>query len=279
MSAELYTEFVGRLTSFVYAPQTKTTKGMLTVYFKASNSSKKNVRMQIPGPNDQKCVAPFGVTSYEGNENTTRKSLSLSLKEPALISFFDEWDKHNVDMALQNPSWFKKKMTKEMISTIYQPMVARDDSSKGYPPRLRTKIDTEGKRKLNVIVMNDDESVNWRKGDISDIVKFSEVMVILEASSLWFQSKMFGMTLLVTDVIIFPKFERIEFPFNVGSNKIPVKQSEMSEMSEVSAESKVSEKFELNSNSLLFQNKGHVSLVGVTEDDEAFHQHKKVRTN
>lgn len=224
MSARTYTDYVGRLGEIVHKPQNKNSKGGVVVYFTPNKDTKSNMRIRLQvDENDIKCKSPFGVSSFD-DANSSRKTLELSLENEKLVRFFQDFDEKNVDFAFQNASqWFKQKdLTRDQIKNMYYPLVQFDTSGKGYAPKLHTKLNIDGRNKVNVKCFFEEKGVGkYRSGSVNDIEKFSELMIIVEASSIWFQSKQFGMSLLVTDVVVFPKEDRKDFDF-VWSKEPPV---------------------------------------------------------
>ena len=217
MSAKPYTDYAGRLGEIVFKPQTKNSKGGVVAYCLPNKEATSNMRMRLQiDQNDVKCKAPFGVSCFD-DTNASRKTLELSIENSKLVELFRDFDEKNVDFAMQNASqWFKQKdLTRDQVKNMYYPMIQLDQSGKGYAPKLHTKLNTDGRNKVNVLRYFEDASGKGKycKGSIDDIVKFSDLMVNVEASSMWFQSKQFGMSLLVTDVVVFPKEDRKEFDF------------------------------------------------------------------
>lgn len=210
----LYKDLVGKLHEISYKPQKKTKNGGLVVYFKRSATSDDNVRFQLQLMDGQRCSPPFGVSSYENSENQSRMTLDLSIEDEKLVEFAKEFDEHNIKTAIEHKEWFKKDYTEDQIRNMYYPLLIFDETGKGYSPRLHTKINCDGENKANVLIYQFiDGKEQYIPGQVSDIVKYTECMVICEAVGMWFQNKQFGMTLVTTDVIIFPKKKRPEFGF------------------------------------------------------------------
>ena len=227
MSTKPFTEYVGRLHEIVYKPQTKTGKGGVVVYFSPHKDATSNMRIQLQrDENSPRCKSPFGVSSFDDSANASRKTLELSINDDDLVKFFTEFDEKTVDVAFKNAAhWFKQKdLTRDQLKNMYYPTISFDSSGKGYAPKLHTKLNTDGRNKVNVLLYSEDSTgkPQYANGKVEDIEKFSELMVIVEASSIWFQSKQFGMSLLVTDVVVFPKVDRPAFPF-IWSKAAPTK--------------------------------------------------------
>jgi len=223
-SPTIFHDYVGKLGDIVYKAQGKTQKGGVVVYFRPNKSTESNMRIQLQTADEPRCKTPFATSAYDDDGTATRKNLELSLENESLVKFFQEFDEQNIQAAIDHKDWFKKTFTEAQIRNMYYPLLTYDITGKGYSPRLHTKVNTEGKNKVNVLLYTEENGCpEYRPGNESDIQRYSECMVICEASGLWFQSKQFGMSLVCTDVIIFPKAERSEFEFLWGSAPAPTK--------------------------------------------------------
>jgi hypothetical protein len=195
------------------------------------------MRFQLQTEEGIKCKAPFGVSCFDDSKGA-RKSIELSLEDDELVKFFQTFDEHVINSAVANASqWFPKHkdLTRDQIKNMYYPMLQFDTNDKGYPPRLHTKINTDGKNHVNVLIYSEvNGAPQYRKGIVDDIVKYSELIVIVEAGTMWFQSKQFGITLLATDVMVFPKTERKEFDF-IWNKQVPVKVDNLTPKTETSS--------------------------------------------
>ena len=209
MNPVMYSDYVGRLSDITYRPQINNAKGGVVVYMRPNANTNTNMRFQLQHEDGIKCRAPFGVSSFDGNESSARKSLELRIDDEKLASFFNSFDEHNINAAIANRHWFKKSnLTDEQIRSMYYPMIT-DESEKGYAPRLHAKVNTMGPNTLNVLVYTETNGVpQYEVGTMDSITRNIECMVILEATGLWFQNKQFGMTLLATDLLLFPAVRR-----------------------------------------------------------------------
>jgi hypothetical protein len=223
-SPTLFSNYVGKLDEIVYKLQSKTPKGGTVVYFSPNKNTTSNMLMQLQTPEEPKCKTPFGASVFEDDGTATRKNLELSLEYEPLVQFFKEFDEHNIQVALKHPEWFKKTLDEAQIRNMYYPLLTFDTSDNGYPPRLHTKVNTHGQNIVNVLLYTDENGFpEYRPGSVADIQKYDECMIICEASSLWFQSKQFGMSLVTTDIIIFQRTQRKEFGFIWDSGPVPTK--------------------------------------------------------
>lgn len=173
------------------------------------NGSK--IFLQIP-----KAKAPFGVNSMTTENDEVRKSLDISFSglenKPGLQKFYDwvrELDERNQTMAVANSEkWLKKKMSLEVVSELYKPLV--NDKSEGkYPATMRFKLHTDSNGDYTGKVFAPDRTPMT----IDDITKGSEVSLLVEAQPMWFVNKQFGLTFKVVQVKLYKKASHDEYMF------------------------------------------------------------------
>jgi len=223
-----YTEV--KLPEIHYKSMTKTRKGSNVVYIRARQGHESNLRIQLATPDEAKCRLPFGISQYD-EDSGARPSVEISLENPELVKFFQALDEQNLNTAIANKDkWFKGAISEEKIRMMYYPLLTFDPQGK-YPPRLHTKANIEaGDRQLRVVNVRENKTgpPTLSPGTHADVVKYADSMPIVEVQSLWFQKVQFGMTILVTDLAIFPKQPRKEAidDFGWGSGPKPVVESE-----------------------------------------------------
>jgi hypothetical protein len=116
---------------------------------------------------------------------------------------------------------FKKEMKQSTVEALYRTLLAQPNNP-SYSPLLRVKVNDGGKQATQVKVVVDEgdaargRPLRWRKGTLADIAPQSEVIPIVEAVGLWFVSKGCGMTLVATDLLVFPAAARGGFDFALG---------------------------------------------------------------
>lgn len=166
--------------------------------------------MQIP-----KASIPFGVNSLTTEKGEERKSLDISFRgmenNKALQEFF-EWvkdlDERNKNMAVQNSEvWLKKKMSYEVVSELYKPLV--NDKSDKYPATMRFKVPTNQMGEFTGDVFAPDRT----KMTLDDVTKGSEVSLIVEIQPMWFVNKQFGITFRIAQMKLFKKQSLTEYAF------------------------------------------------------------------
>jgi hypothetical protein len=223
------TEYYAKMdpTTLHYKKITKSKKGSNVVYIARSVNQDHNAKVQLNLPDDPKLTCPFGLCTYD-EESGGRLTLDISLEQVELVNWGKALDKNNVDVAIANKDeWFKPGTTEDQVRNMYYPCLQFDQSTKGYAPKLHCKANTQpGNRQLRVLNMNVDGKT-WTPGEIDDLkTKFVKVIAIIEIGNVWFQKLQFGMTLLVTDVIIFSEENRQEFDFVWGGASVPMKAGE-----------------------------------------------------
>jgi len=144
-------------------------------------------------------TAPFGPSSFDKDPKAKRQNLDLVLADPAVceqVAALDTWalgyiTKHSERL-------LKKTMTEEQVKSAYHSCV-REPKEPRFPPMLKCKVDSEGKRQL---CLWDEEGkatqapLNWRE---------VELKVIVRVSHLWIMGAAFGLVLQITDAQVFPK--------------------------------------------------------------------------
>lgn len=174
-----------------------------------SNDYNHRLRFQMsPDCHTDLQTALYGVsTPMPGQLEDRRRTLELSVDNPELLTFLTELDNKNIDVATSNSeSWFKKSMDRHTVENMYH-SVLRMPSSADYKPTVRTKVKIAERTNTNVwVVMSgeDKEELQYARGTSADITKGCRCMVIVETSGLWFASKQFGMSLVVTDIMVWP---------------------------------------------------------------------------
>lgn len=169
------------------------------------------VVMQVP-----KASIPFGVNTMTTENNEVRKSLDISFKglenNLKLQDFYDfvrGLDERNQEMAVKNsPEWLKKKMSAEVVSELYKPLV--NDKSEGkYPATMRFKLPTDNDGNFTGKVF----SPTREPMTLDDVTKGSEVSLIVEIQPMWFVNKQFGMTFKVAQIKLYKKASMDEYAF------------------------------------------------------------------
>ena len=89
------------------------------------------------------CTTPFGPSNFDRDPLVTRQNLELRIP-PELEAYFDAVDKWMLEYLLANSErTFKKQLTASQVQDAYNPTLKRQGD---YPPLLRTKNDSAGRR-------------------------------------------------------------------------------------------------------------------------------------
>lgn len=158
-------------------------------------------RYELP----ERVTIPFGLE--DGVEAKSRKKIEVSFgRESPIVAVAAKIDEFMVDWVLANcEKLFKKKMTREAISTLYRPLVTMPEAATKRP-LMRVKVNATGKYKTKVFVITGPNK--YRLGDLEDLQSGAEIVPIVEISGVWFVSKGFGVTLVASSVAVYPSARR-----------------------------------------------------------------------
>ena len=156
-------------------------------------------RFQI-GTKEDPLRAPFGVSEPVGGGQAKRKTMDLELNGD-LAAQLQAIDDVVVAEAIKRPNdFFGKKMDEDAVRAMFQPIVT---TKEGYKPTVRTKVKMESDKSPTVVRVITGET-KFRRGTAEDVTKGSKVMAIVKLDSVWFASKMFGVSLSVDELIVWP---------------------------------------------------------------------------
>lgn len=176
--------------------------GGKTVYANYDNSP---LRIQLP-----KMKLPFGVSKYQNPDKPEEIKYSLELSfsntpPEVLQQFLDLEDKIISFAEEKSKELFKKQQSKELLREFYKSFIKFTENENGerddkYPPRLKTKIYTDGKSFL--VDAYDSEKVNGsypklsvNEEDVDDVIqKGCECEAIVECTGIWVVNKSFGIS-------------------------------------------------------------------------------------
>ena len=202
---------------WVFQEPRKNPKNGLNVYIQESKNSRATPRFEL-----ERCRVPFGVQN--GMEETSRKNVELAVGNPRLLDWCRAVHAVIVDYATTNSLiLFKKQMSRELVSETCRSLISTP-SKETYEPLLRVKINDKGHHKTNVyVIVTVNGEQQFRDGDLTDIREGSEIIPIVEVGGIWVVSKGCGLTLVATDIVVFPQATRGKFDFNPASfgGKLP----------------------------------------------------------
>lgn len=218
MKAAVYTEVNTK--GWFYKDPSKGGKGNMSIYIDESTSSKRSPKFQL----GEKMRAPFGVrmTDYEGRSDGPRKNLELAVEDAALIKFMDSIDHQTIAHAAKHSKeLFRKELTEEQLATLYRRTAQPDDTGR-FAPLMRLKVTMPGQKQPTRIwryTKNPLGSPEYVPGEVEDLKKGCHVTPVVELSSIWFASNMFGVTINATDLLVYPNpnaADEAAFPFTVS---------------------------------------------------------------
>tara|TARA_X000000950_G_C13665848_1_gene557857 strand:- start:16 stop:780 length:765 start_codon:yes stop_codon:yes gene_type:complete len=191
--------------------------GAKIVYIKNDDSE---VNIQCP-----QMGVPFGINKYDdGSRVKYTLEMSFRGKEEntrieKLHDFLNEVDQHVLNYAAKNSvSWFKKKMSKEVLKELITPSVKYSkDKETGeltdkYPPTFKVKVPWyEGRFTKPAFNINSLEQFDSDWGEI--LTKGTNVQAIVSHGGIWFAGGKFGSLWQIQQVKIQPSDRLVKYAF------------------------------------------------------------------
>ena len=209
MSQPLHTFNDVQLDAIEYKAPVKNAKGGTVVYMSTvpgSSDPKDKLKFQL-SENDKSTlpVAVWGLSTPMAGTESNRRTLDVTVDDPALLKFLREFDEKNITTAVENcEKWFKKSMDRSTIENMYVP-VLKNPYKEGASYTTRVKVTIGDKYATNVLVAaGTGNQLEYHAGDQHDLTKNSKMMIRVECSGLWFMSKQFGCSLNATDILVWP---------------------------------------------------------------------------
>ena len=152
--------------------------------------------------------APFGVSEYVADEqNGPKYSLDVSFQDnDGFKEMIESMDRMLIEQAVSHSTtWFGKKMSHEIISELYRPLVKPSKQPEKYSSTMKFKIQPT---RIKI----------WSKVDNSpltmdDITKGSMVKAIFSISPVWFVNKQFGVSCTIEQLLLAPNETGSTFVF------------------------------------------------------------------
>jgi hypothetical protein len=186
------------------------------------------------------CKAPFGVSipyeihqsikagkekKFDEDTEYARRSFLLQINDPKLLEFLQKLDEFIIETAIKNKDvWFAdaknpKKITSEetIRNDKYNPILTPPPPDHPeYTPQMRAKIDVHGYNAVQVQSLTRDDHGNWMSEQVTwkDITPHIDVIAICTINSIYFSQGKFGVTILVTKLLIFPE-KQVSTEFNL----------------------------------------------------------------
>ena len=163
---------------------------------------------------------PFGIQEPKSDEeekyvnvNTTRRNLTLNVSDPNVANWLSALDEHFISWVTENSaSVFNRVIKRSTVEDVIY-YRALKPAKKEYSPTFKVKINTEGQYRTEVYV-NEAGTTTIFPGTYDEVTRQSEVMVTVEASSLWANTNQIGITFNVRKLLVFK-------PAQVAGNPFP----------------------------------------------------------
>ena len=204
------------ITTWFYKEPRKNNSGGFQAWIDQSPSIKRSPQFQL-----DECTAKFGLADpQEGQENSLRRNLELSVSNEEMQKFISKIDEQNITVATRDSKkFFKKDYDRSQVEMLYRKLLQTHEK---YDPLLRVKVTIGGRNKTNIYCVTGKDAATgediFEDADYTCINKFSKVHAIIQPSNMWYVSRGFGMSLLCTDLMVYPNVEKKKTNF-VGKFK------------------------------------------------------------
>ena len=151
----------------------------------------------------------FGVDYSNPQDPTSGKQVKLDLS-PGAKTFLKGIEQATLNAAEQHSvSWFKKKLTKDKITSLYTPIVKEDESE--YPDRIVLKVFEKGTQNISselwtkvfVIKKRGDAYTREVEGTLADVTPNSWLVPVVKVKSgVYFMNGKFGTSLVATALVV-----------------------------------------------------------------------------
>ena len=172
-----------------------------------SSDWKDRIRFQM-SENDKENLqtAIWGLSTPLAGQDTSRRTLELSIESPDLLKFLEDLDQKNLATAVsQSPEWFRKTLDADQIKQMYVHLI-KEPTKADQKPTVRVKVKC-GEYPTNIYVVQDidaDGNLSYVKGTPDDLTRNVKCLVMVETVGLWFMSRQFGMSLTATEILVWP---------------------------------------------------------------------------
>lgn len=195
--------------SLVYkAPTSNKNGGKVVNVFTNETSTEWKDRLRFQMCEDEKTNLQHAVWNLNvpvQGQDAQRRSFELSIESPQLEKFLTSLDERNVEVATQSsPDWFKKELDKESIRQMYVNLV-RPPAKPDMKSSIKVKVKCgDNPTRVFLATEEQDGEFSYSSGSHDDLLRNSKCMVIVETVGLWFMSRQFGMSLVATDILVWP---------------------------------------------------------------------------
>jgi len=207
MPARNTTNFDARKLTFTEAKPNKKGGNYATMAYENEDG---RVTFQLGAMPNELLHTPFGVDDSNPQDPTSGKQVKLNLSPPAK-TFLKRLEQATLDAAEQHSvSWFKKKLTKDKIASLYNPIVKEDESGE-YPDRIVLKVFDKGTQNISselwtkvfVIKKKGDGYTREVEGTLADVTPNSWLIPVVKVKSgVYFMNGKFGTSLVATALVV-----------------------------------------------------------------------------
>lgn len=240
-------EFVRAIANYDVASPKDNTKGGLSAFINAKAGSMTPVVFQTSDVESQvRCIAPFGISKPKpGMGENGKLNLEVTLANPVLEQYVSSLDAFVLEKASSNAGkWFptSKNLTPEYIKMMYKPCLGGGNYPKGadklpipgstpYSHTFRVKVVTQGRNPTKIFTATRTPQggysmAEFAGGNIYDsIPKYSQVVLVVSVSGVWFMSKEFGVGFNALQILVFPPESGRNVGFDFGGAPVQMVQS------------------------------------------------------
>lgn len=173
---------------------------------RGSTEWKDRIRFQMSENETQNLqTAVWGLGTPLPGQDTSRRTLELSIESPDLLDFLERLDENNVKKAVDNsPVWFKKSVEESAVRQMYVKMV-KEPMKPGMSATVRVKVKC-GDYPTKIYIVHDEGNgkLTYTRGTVEDLARNVKCLVMADTVGLWFMSRQFGMSLTATEILVWP---------------------------------------------------------------------------
>lgn len=194
-----------------------------------SSEWKDRIRFQMSETESQNLqTAVWGLSTPLAGQDTSRRTLELTIESDDLLNFLTKLDEKNVKIAHDKTvSWFKKEMEESTIRNMYVHLVKPPSKPEG-KSTIRVKVKC-GEYPTNIYVVTGETpegKIFFDKGSPDDLTKGVKCMVMVETVGLWFMKFQYGMSMTATEILVWPNKKTTGIDAFTMSDNVVLQKSE-----------------------------------------------------
>ena len=154
--------------------------------------------------------SPWGVDDANPQDPDSGKQIKLDLSQSAK-TFLNTLEQSTLKAAEHHSaSWFKKKLAKDKIAALYNPIVKEDETGE-HPDRVALKVFEKGSEKVSkelwttvtVIKKKGGKYTKPFEGTLADVTPNAWVVPVVKVKSgVYFMNGKFGTSLVATEIVV-----------------------------------------------------------------------------